>query len=117
MSKISSSNSLLQGLSGKFGKTHTYRKQRGKMVMASLPDKRGELSPKQVARSKRFQKAIAYAKNQMLDKEAEKLYATGVNIKKATPYIVALTDSLNSPSVDEIRTLDYLGNVGDEISV
>ena len=116
MTKIKN-NAMLKNLSGKFGDTHQYRKVRGKMLMVNLPDSSGVASEKQKATKEKFTKAASYAKAQMADDDAKALYKTGVTGKKFNAYLVAVSDWLNAPKVNEIKTGDYVGEAGDQITI
>ena len=81
MSKIGN-NSQLQGISGKFGKTHVYKNVRGKMLMVNVPAAAKHVSEVRKAIMARFLKAIKYAKAQVLDEEMKAVYQTGITKKK-----------------------------------
>ena len=110
-------NAMLKGIRGKFGETHSYRKVRGKMQMVSLPDREAAPSEKQKQIQEQFLKASNYAKAQMLDLVMKAEYQTGITKTKHSAFIVALTDVLNAPKVNEIDTSDYRGKVGDIIAI
>jgi len=110
-------NAMLMGISGKFGETHQYRKVRGKMQMVSLPERTGVLTAKQQEIKENFLKAASYAKEQIMDPEMKAVYEAGITAKKFNAYLVAVSDSLNAPKVKEIKTTDYLGEIGDVISI
>src|SRR5436190_6419692 len=111
MTKIKN-NSLLQAISGKLGETHAYRKVRGKMYMVNLPEKGRELPESQKAFISRFQKAASYAKAQIDDADGKTMYEAGITGKKYSAYLVAVSDFLNAPKVNEIKAVDYQGAVG-----
>jgi hypothetical protein len=116
MSKIKN-NSILKGLQGKFGETHTYKKIRGKVHMVGLPDMPDEPTEKQKAVRERFARAAGYASAMFSDPMMKAEYEKGINAKKNTAYLVALSDSLNAPKVKEIKASDYLGVIGNDIRV
>ena len=116
MSKIKS-NALLQELSGKMGKTHSYRKVRGKMYMTNLPPSGNPVREDQKVITTRFTRVARYAKDQDLDPVTKALYKTGITPKKHNAYLVAVSDFLNAPTIDEIKTRDYKGRVGDHIRI
>ena len=105
------------GLRGKFGETHAYKRIRGKMNMVSLPGSPDVLSATQQLAKERFIKAANYAKAQLADPQMKAEYETGITLNKSTAFVVALTDSLTAPKVAEIKVMDYLGAVGDEIRI
>ncbi len=111
-------NALLVGASGKFGDTHVYRKVRGRLQMAATPAPRKKLSAAQKATVGRFKTAKVYAmnvKNRFPELYAE--YRKRTTTRLFSAYLVALTDSLNSPIVHYIKTKEYTGVIGDIISV
>lgn len=110
-------NAILQGLSGKLGETHAYRKIQGKMYMITLPEKGKPVRDDQKVFITRFQRAASYAKAAIQIDDVKAVYATGITQKKQSAYMVALSDVLNPPKVNEIKASDYNGNVGDEIRV
>jgi hypothetical protein len=116
MTKIKN-NALLQALSGKMGETHVYRKVRGKMQMVNRPATGGPKSDRQKVFNARFLKAANYAKAQMKDDTFKSLYQSGVTDKKINAYIVAVSDALNAPVVNEIKAVDYKGAVGNVITI
>jgi hypothetical protein len=116
MSKVKN-NALLQAISGKMGETHAYRKVRGKMYMVNLPEKGRELPDSQKAFISRFQKAASYAKAQIDDVDSKAMYEAGITGKKYSAYLVAVSDFLNAPKVNEINTGDYKGAVGNVIKI
>ena len=116
MTKVKN-NALLKGISGKLGETHVYKKVRGKMYMVNMPETGKPLSEDRKAFISKFSKAAAYAKAQMKDDDAKAMYQTGITAKKHNPYIVAVSDSLTKPKVNEIKTTDYEGAVGDVITI
>lgn len=116
MSKVRK-NPLLEGLSGKLGETHAYRKIQGKMYMVTLPEKGKPLREDQKVFITKFQRAASYAKAAVKIDEVRATYATGITQKKQNAYTVALSDVLNPPKVNEIKASDYNGQAGDEIRV
>jgi hypothetical protein len=116
MTKIKN-NALLKGLSGKMGETHIYRKVRGKMQMVNLPATGREPSNRQKEFNEKFLKATKYAKAQMADAGAKVQYEEGINDRKHTAYLVAVSDSLVPPQVNQIKAEDYRGVIGDVIKI
>lgn len=99
------------------GDTHYYREWRGRLVMCKRPKKRKGLSHLQKETVARFKLAAAYARGQMKDEGAKAAYQEGTNFRYHSAYLVALNDYLNPPTVNEIRTREYQGNVGDTITI
>lgn len=110
-------NPLLKSASGMLGDTHYYRMWRGRMLMCKRPKPRESLSPLQKKTVSRFTLATKYAAGQMKDADAKAAYQERTNYRYHSAYLVALNDYLNPPRIDEIRTLDYRGVVGDLILV
>ncbi len=90
-------NVVMQGASGKIGKTLVFRQlQNGETVIANRPKPRVKpLSSAEEAHRERFLDA-SFAKS---------------------AYTVAITDCLTSPTIKEIILDDYSGTIGDVISV
>jgi hypothetical protein len=111
-------NPLLQGISGKLGETHVYKRlPNGMTVMANAAAKRRKISKKQKASSERFKEASYYAKVKMADPVMKAEYKKGVTYNKSSPYRVALTDYLNAPVVHYIKASGYTGAIGELISI
>ncbi len=100
-----------------FGGTHVYREIRGEMQMVQAPGPREKLSEKQQVTVDRFKRAHNYAQGQMKDSKIKALYRKGVTNKLHTPYLVALSDSMNAPTVHYIKTEAYKGAVGDILTI
>ncbi len=116
MSRINN-NALLQELEGKMGKTHAYRKVRGKMYMVNLPKTGRPLSEDRKAFTERFSRAVKYALDQVNDPNTKELYQGGITPKKHNAYLVAISDYLNAPKIGVIKTRDYKGSAGDIIKI
>ncbi|CAN5528815.1 hypothetical protein BH10BAC4_BH10BAC4_24220 [soil metagenome] len=105
-------------LSGVFGESVSFRKIRGRVVAKNRPKRKmPPASEDQIAIQKKFVKASKYAKAQMLDAERSALYETGITLKKKNAFLVAISDALNAPEVNEIRTTEYKGAVGNIIKI
>lgn len=116
MSTISD-NPLLIGATGKFANVFVYRRVRGKVIMAKKPRASADVSEKQRAARKTFGKATGYAKHQLKNPEGKRLYAEGINLKKHSAYLVAISDYLNAPTVDSVDLTAYTGAVGQRILI
>ncbi len=96
----------------------TVRKVNNRVLVTNRPKARpGELSPNQVAYRAKFLEAANYAKGQMADDASKAMYTTGITGSKRSAFHVALGDYLKAPKVNEIRTADYKGAVGDLITI
>lgn len=109
-------NPILKGISGILGDTVVYREVRGKMHIAKPPKTKDVKGP-QTKFVKRFKRAVKYAKSKMKDPTLKAMYQEGVGGKKFTPYLVALSDYLTKPTIEEVRTRQYLGRIGDVITI
>ena len=116
MSKINN-NPLLKGASGMLGDVVVYRQVRGNVIMANKPKKSNIITENQKPVRDKFKKAVNYAKRQMLDATSKADYAKKISAKLASAYMVALTDFLVSPTVDQLDLSGYDGGIGDKILV
>ncbi|CAN5384480.1 hypothetical protein BH10BAC4_BH10BAC4_21860 [soil metagenome] len=81
------------------------------------PYKRRNVSESQTTAQTRFGKAVEFANVQMSLPERKALYQTGINQKKRSAYMVAVSDALVAPTVRTIDATGYTGAVGDIISI
>ena len=116
MSKINN-NPLMKGVSGMLGNTVVIREVRGQMQLANRPKKRTRISEDQAAVQAKFQEAAQYATRQIKQEASNSMYEAGINNKKHSAYLVAVSDYLNAPKVHYIDALGYHGAVGDSITV
>lgn len=117
MSKIRN-NPLLKGASGTLGDVVVYRQLRnGQVIMANMPTPVHTTTERQLVFRERFKRAAAYGKKQMEDPIAKADYEAKIGNKLVCAYIVALTDFLKVPTVDRADVSQYLGRVGDLISI
>ena len=114
---ITKSNAITKNYRGKFGDQVVFRNRFGHSVMA-IPPKRSKTGPteNQVAARRRFLLASRYAKNILQDPDMLAAY-TAKSRDGLSPYILAVTDYLRPPFVDQIDASGYHGNPGDRISV
>src|SRR5258708_4312958 len=110
-------NPILKGISGMLGNTVVFRMWRGRLIMSNRPRPRASNSEKQKVIISRFKEAAGYAVEQMKNAEAKAEYKKGINFKKHSAYLVALSDYLNPPTVDYINTTEYQGAAGDAITI
>lgn len=109
-------NPLLKGASGSVGNV-TYKKWRGRIVMANKPGKRTKTSAKQKDQQTTFRSAVRFAKRACAVPEIKAMYAKGINDRKHSANAVALSDYLNPPEIREIDVLSYTGAPGELIRV
>jgi len=114
---ITKNNVITKNYSGKFGEQVVFRNRYGKSIMAA-PPKRSSTEPTegQLNARKKFLLASRYAKNILQDPDKLAAY-TAKAYDGRSPYVVALTDYLKPPFVNQIITIGYTGNPGDKISV
>lgn len=105
-------------LGGFLGEELTVRKMKRRVVIKNRPQmKMGPPSAAQESVQVKFLKGTKYAKRQNDEPEFRALYAAGITKEKRTPYLVALSDYLKAPKVDEIKTDGYKGAAGDVITI
>ncbi|CAN5570874.1 hypothetical protein BH10BAC4_BH10BAC4_23360 [soil metagenome] len=105
-------------LGGMLGESASLRKVAGRLVVTNRPKvKMRQASEDQLAVQKKFLKASRYAKGQVDKPEKKAMYETGITSKKKSAFLVALSDSLIAPEVNEIKTAAYNGAVGDIIKI
>ncbi|MFH1081438.1 MAG: hypothetical protein V1766_14480, partial [Pseudomonadota bacterium] len=111
------SNAITKNYSGKFGNQFVFRNRNGKSILAALPVRTGD-SPTEAQQNvrRKFTNASHYAKQILLDPEMLAAYSAKANDGQS-PYLVAMSDYLRSPSVDEIDVEKYAGNPGDLVRV
>ncbi len=111
-------NVVMQGASGKIGKTLVFRQlQNGETVIANRPKPRVKpLSSAEEAHRERFLDASFAAKRLSQHPTWGPQYLAKTEPGKSA-YTVAITDCLTSPTIKEIILDDYSGTIGDVISV
>ncbi len=114
---ITKSNAITKNYRGKFGDQVVFRNRFGHSVMA-IPPKRPKTAPteNQVAARRKFLLASRYAKNILQDPDMLAAYMARSH-DGLSPYILAVTDWLNPPFVDQVDASGYHGNPGDRIGV
>ncbi|MBL6950599.1 MAG: hypothetical protein ISR57_08155 [Bacteroidales bacterium] len=111
------SNALTKNYSGKFGNQFVFRIRNGKSIMAALPVRISDSATEaQQAVRRRFANASHYAKQILLDPVMLSAY-TEKAVDGKSPYLVAMTDYLRNPWIDEIDIDGYNGNAGEIIRV
>ncbi len=116
MTKIDN-NALLKGASGKFGKTHVYRTIRGQLQMINTPAKSGKLSVSQESMSYKLKRAADYWQNVKKFPELLQAYEKRKTTRMFSAYLVAVSDSMNPPTVHYIKAEQYRGAIGDTITI
>ena len=108
---MKSDNILFKNARGAFGE-FVVRQVNGKTIISA------KARPSKIKRKgcDRFKAATAYAKLQM-QSPIKELYKSGVNGKKTSPYLVAVSDFLNAPVIVAVDISQYMGKPGDLITV
>ena len=116
MSKTTESK-LTKSYSGIFGNQVLLKNRKGKSVMTIPPQKIPKPpTEKMIKWRKHFAHASQYATQSLLDPDKLAAY-TAKSRDGLAPYVVALTDYLHPPYVDEVEISGYRGNPGDKICV
>lgn len=115
----SKNNIVTHGLSGKIGDLLVFSQRNGKTIVSKVPKERaGDLSEKQKDHTRKFQKAILYAKSVMNDPGKKQEYeAVADRAKGITGYNVAVADLLNAPDIESIDLSGYTGDPGNLIKI
>ncbi|MDD4589544.1 MAG: hypothetical protein PHG06_03795 [Parabacteroides sp.] len=110
-------NELTKNYSGIFGNLLLARNRNGKTIMV-IPQTKSTNKPteNQLTARRQFTLASRYAKNVLLDPDKLAAY-TAKSRDGLSPYILALTDYLKPPFVEQIDASGYHGKVGDKIGV
>lgn len=107
----------MKGASGMLGDTVVYRKQRGELIMANRPAKRGVLTPNQEVAKSRFLRAVQYAKKQIADPVTKAYYQPAPNSRYISAYAAAMADYMKAPQILSVNTTAYQGVIGNAIIV
>ena len=111
-------NTIIHGVSGKFGEQIVFRQVNGKTLLCQAPKRGGESSPKQLEQQDKFAKASQYAVNALEDSNLLTDYTLEAKKRKSmSAYNVAVADYLNPPNIELVDTSAYTGSVGDRIKV
>jgi len=114
---MTTTNELTKNYSGIFGNHVRLRNRNGVSIM-TIPLKKPRANPtaNQLNARRKFQLAAHYAKNILQDPDKLATYMAKSRNGLA-PYIMALTDYLKPPFVEQIDASRYQGNPGDKIGV
>jgi len=116
-------NSILNNIRGKVGNQFVVKNVRGVTVLAMLPKKSSkEPNTAQLNQRRKFRLAANWAKHVLKDPETLEYFTKkSRQIPKTkgrkSPYVLAMTNYLKPPELDEIDATNYKGKVGDEIKV
>jgi hypothetical protein len=105
-------------ISGLLGEKLSVRKVNGSVLIKNRPRRKvvAAPTPLQVAVIEKFTEAAKWAKLQMLKPDVKALYSTGINGKKTSAFLVAVSDYVTPPKVSDIDVRQYKGAVGDKIT-
>lgn len=110
-------NVILSHLSGSIGNQITIRQtEAGTIVSKKQRKGRKKSSEKQIDIQLNFRSTSYRAKRLLEDPDMLEFY-NSVKIPGRTAYNMAVKDVINPPEIRDIRTDQYLGNVGDKIVV
>lgn len=110
-------NPLLKGASGMLGGAVVFRLVRGNLIMAKRPAKPRVLTDHQRNAKAKFLRGVEYARKQLADPVTRAEYAAGITDRKFSAFLVALTDSLTAPRIDQVNISQYGGAKGDKIAI
>ena len=112
-------NIVTQGMSGMLGDTLVFRVKDGKTIVATAPQPtEKEPTESQKRQRTRFQEAVLYAKNALLDETQKGLYSEKAeSLEGQSAYNVAVADFMHAPDIQEIDLDGYTGQVNDTILV
>ena len=114
---MSTTTELTKTYSGLLGNLVHVRSRKGKSII-TIPIVKPPSAPteNQVRARKEFVAASKYAKNVLQNPDLLAAY-TARERNGLTAYILAVTDYLKPPYIDEVDVSGYLGNPGDKIGV
>lgn len=95
----------------------TLRRARGKVQLFPRRAKPKKWSANQKENRNKFRLASEYAERVIANDAIKQLYAQRINRRKFSAYMVAFTDFLTPPRIDEIRLDFYRGRVEDIITI
>lgn len=112
-------NVVMQGASGRIGKTLVFRQKGDQTIIARTGKKRADGKPyteKQLKVQNRFIDASLYAKKAIQEIPLKALYEARANINQ-TAYNVAFKDYFTAPMVRRLDDRNYFGQIGDAIKL
>jgi hypothetical protein len=112
----SRNNVVTHGLSGKTGML-VFRQVDGETIVSTMPEQSSEVTEKQLAHRKRFQRAVLYGTTVVESPETKELYETVAAKKGRKAFNLAVADFFHAPDIDSIDISEYSGNVGDRIRI
>ena len=94
-----------------------FKKVFGKTVAVTKPSTSSEPTAGQLAQREHFKQAVMYARSALADAVLGPVYAAAAFAKQTPVFGLIVADYLNHPSIDEVDTLQYIGQVGGIIHV
>ena len=114
---MSTTDELIKNYSGLLGNLVVVKSRKGKSFI-TMPVAKVKKAPTegQITVRQNFIKAARYAKKALLNPDMLAAYTARAR-QGLPPYIVAMTDFLKPPFVDQVDVSGYAGNPGDKIIV
>lgn len=113
----STNNDLTFGLRGKIGKMMVFRQFFGKTIASRQPEKKERIAtPEQELNKERFQEAVIYAKNALLNESIRAAYLA-VTRPGQTAFNMAFADYFKAPVLSLADTGQYTGQPAEKIRV
>jgi len=110
-------NDLVKGSSGRIGDQLVYRQRAGKTIIAKRPKKSSvQATALQLEVQELFTEAVLYAKAVIADEAKKALYQSKAKAGKSA-FNLALSDFCKAPEIRKYQAADYMGQVGDKISI
>jgi hypothetical protein len=110
-------NDATFGLQGNVGKFYNFRQSLGRTIVTrQVVKRRKPLTAHQKKMKRSFLKAVTYAKAVMANPEKSRIYEAKKRPGKGV-YLLAITDYLKPPVVDELDITAYTGAIGSKVIV
>jgi hypothetical protein len=111
-------NSVMEGVTGIFGKQVVFKKRRGKRYVAAPPnhDKNRKPGKDEQANRDRFKRSNEYASDAIKDDATKSMYAAVAN-QWQTAHNIAFSDAYHPPVITGIIANGYTGHAGNIIMV
>ena len=109
-------NPAFEQASGALGNL-VFRGVKGKTIVSRKPTTSGEITPAQAEQRERFRQAAAYGKFALANQTTRAIYDAASEEKDIPAFALCVADFLNLPSVDNVDTSAYQGQVNDLIQI
>src|SRR5689334_20216574 len=111
-------NPVFAGMSGKMGNMIIKTSKNGQTYITSCPKKsKAKPSEAQLARRQAFGKASDYAKAALADEARRAFYEALAEASNMTVRALCVGDYLNAPTIDDLDSSLYHGQMGDCIRI